>query len=104
MRKIYFLILLALMLLFSGCSVTTIHPPSASGFMEISEKPILYNTSGSVVGGTFVTDDHFIYDTDKVSKRLRCDDEWEYRELEWNFIFKASMLKKERLFPILHRI
>lgn len=98
MKKLGFLVLFVLALLFSGCSISTIHPPSASAFMEISEKPILYNVSASFVGGTFVTDGHFSYETDKVSKQQIDVDKWEYRDTEWNVEFNTSMLKKKGYF------
>lgn len=99
MKKIGFLVLFVLALLFSGCSISTIHPPSASAFMEISEKPTLYNASVSGMGGSFNnTSGPVLYETDKVLKRHRSDYKWEYRDIEWNFEFNASMLKKKGYF------
>ena len=85
-------ILLAIALVLSGCSVAIIHPPSASAFMEKGDGDLQKNVTASYVWGTNGNDHLESYET--IKRKPLPDEEHGYDNTEWWFQSTFDMQKQ----------
>lgn len=94
-RGILWIVLIVYALLFVGCSVAIIHPPSTSAFMEKSENAFVRDISASVIWGDLALVQE---QTAKGVKKLEQSDDWykdhyyDDRE-EWPLVFRFTLQK-----------
>ena len=81
-------------LLLAGCSVSTIHPPSASAFMEKSEDAFLTNVSFSASWGENLNREKGLYVAEGVKEVDRSEkwkEDWHYVDKEWLVQLQGSL-------------
>lgn len=93
-RGILWIALTVCALLFVGCSVAIIHPPSAATFMEKSEDAFLTNVSFSASWGENLDRGNGLYIAEgvkEVERSERWKEDWYYVDMEWLVQFQGSL-------------
>lgn len=93
-RRILWIVLAMCSLLLAGCSVSTIHPPSASAFMEKSEDAFLTNVSFSASWGENLNREKGLYVAEGVKEVDRSEkwkEDWHYVDKEWLVQLQGSL-------------
>ena len=102
-RRILWIVLAVCALLFVGCSVSVIRPPSASAFMEKKEDKGIVNISGSFFWGDLIGDEgKFVYKR-KGAKTVEQSEDWHeegwgYRDDEWFWNLSFSFQRNKGYF------
>ena len=96
MNRLACLLVLLVAAMLAGCSVSTIHPPSASAFMEKSEDAFLTNVSFSAYWGENLNKKNGLYVAEgvkEVERSERWKEDWYYVDMEWYIQFHGSLQK-----------
>ena len=95
--SIKYMLLAVVMLLYAGCGVAIIHPPSASAFMEKKDENFVMDASVSVFWGDLVNDEMGVdYIADGVKEEEQSEnwhDTWYYKNKEWSVGGSFSLQK-----------
>lgn len=89
-------LLVLIVVVLTGCSVSVIHPPSASAFMEKSEDAFLTDVSFSASWGENLNKGNGLYVAEgvkEVERSERWKEDWYYVDMEWPVQFHGSLQK-----------